>query len=122
MNFTDLLNRITNEDIIENTYLLDEMCNENIDNELCYDKLVKETDTKINEDLYSDLEVFEDFKGNKNTILEKLNNTNTDGGKFYLKKLLENPSNNFDYLNDKKKSFQNLFQVLENNQNEIQKF
>ena len=36
--------------------------------------------------------------------------------------LIENPSNNFDYLNDKKKSFQNLFQVLENNQNEIQKF
>jgi len=103
MNFTDLLNRITNEEIIENTNLLDEMCNENIDNDLCYDKLVKETDTKINEDLYSDLEVFQDFKGNENTILEKINKTYTDGGKFYLKKLLENPSSNFDYLNEKKK-------------------
>ena len=122
MNFTDLLNRITNEEIIENTNLLHEMCNENIDNDLCYDKLVKETDTKINEDLYSDLEVFEDFKGNENTILEKINNTYTDGGKFYLKKLLENPSSNFDFLNKKKNSLQNLFQVLESNQNEIQKF
>ena len=103
MNFTDLLNRITNEEIIENTNLLHEMCNENIDNDLCCDKLVKKTDTKINEDLYSDLEVFEDFKGNENTILEKINKTYTDGGKFYLKKLLENPSSNFDFLNKKKK-------------------
>jgi hypothetical protein len=122
MNVSNLFTKLTNDDIIENNNLLNEMCNKKIDNDLCDETLIKTKESKINGDLYSDLEVFEDFKGNENTLLEKINNTYTDGGKYYLKKLLENPSDNFNFLNNKKNSFQNIFQVLEKNKNDIQEF
>ena len=67
------------------------------------------------------MEIFEDFKGKNNTILEKIDNTYTDGGRNYLKKLLENPSDNYDFLNSKKESLLNLFKILKSD-NEIQKF
>jgi len=98
------------------------MCNKKLDNNLCNDYLIKATNIKINQDLYNDLEIFEDFKNNKNTLLEKLDNSNTEGGKFYLKKLLENPSNDLDFLNKKKNSINNLLNILHDNKNNIKDF
>ena len=105
MDIKNLLNRLTNEDIKENCKLLDHMCNENLDNNLCNDNLIYKSIIKENGDLYNDLEIFEDFKGKNNTILEKIDNTYTDGGRNYLKKLLENPSDNYNFLNSKKKVY-----------------
>tara|TARA_B100001093_G_C26806155_1_gene1005570 strand:+ start:232 stop:2061 length:1830 start_codon:yes stop_codon:yes gene_type:complete len=121
MDIKNLLNRLTNEDIKENCKLLDHMCNENLDNNLCNDNLIYKSIIKENGDLYNDLEIFEDFKGKNNTILEKIDNTYTDGGRNYLKKLLENPSDNYDFLNSKKESLLNLFKILKSD-NEIQRF
>ena len=121
MDIKNLLNRLTNEDIKENCKLLDHMCNENLDNTLCNDNLIYKSIIKENGDLYNDLEIFEDFKGKNNTILEKIDNTYTDGGRNYLKKLLENPSDNYDFLNSKKESLLNLFKILKSD-NEIQKW
>ena len=109
MNIKNLLNRFTNEDIKDNVNVLNELCDDKLENTITNDKLVVLTDTELNEDLYNDLEMFRDYKGNENTILNKIDNTKTDGGKFYLKKLLENPSDNYKFLNEKKNSLKKLF-------------
>ena len=116
MNVKNLLNKITNEDIKDNENILNEMCQEKLENSITNDKLIILKDTKLNDDLYDDLEMFKDYRGNDNTILNKIDNTNTNGGKYYLKKILENPSDNYTFLNNKKKSFENLFNVLESNE------
>ena len=103
MDIKNLFNRFVNEDIKDNEDILTEMCNEKLENNITNDKLIVLTDTEINEDLYQDLEMFRDYKGNEKTILNKIDNTKTDGGKFYLKKILENPSDNYKFLNEKKK-------------------
>lgn len=121
MNIKNLLNRFTNEDIKDNVNVLNELCDDKLENTITNDKLVVLTDTELNEDLYNDLEMFRDYKGNENTILNKIDNTKTDGGKFYLKKLLENPSDNYKFLNEKKNSLKKLFQVLESDEILIKK-
>ena len=121
MDFKNLLNKITNEDIKNNEDILNEMNYEQLENTITNEKLIVLTDNELNIDLYSDLEIFKDYKGNDNTILKKIDNTNTNGGKFYLKKILENPSNNFDFLNKKKNSLKNLFEILKNNEILIKK-
>ena len=125
MNVKNLLNTFSNklisEDIKDNENILNEMCEENLRNDIINEKLCVLTDTELNDDLYDDLEIFRDYKGDNNTILNKIDNTNTDGGKFYLKKILENPSDNYKYLNEKKQSFKNLFSVLEINEILIKK-
>ena len=122
MDIKNLLNRFVNEDIKDNEDILTEMCNEKLENNITNDKLIVLTDTEINEDLYQDLEMFRDYKGNEKTILNKIDNTKTDGGKFYLKKILENPSDNYKFLNEKKKSLNNLFTILEKDEILIKKF
>ena len=118
MNFKSLLNKCIHEDIkndIETLNNLQEDKLENIilNNSANANKLIKITKMNINTDLYNDLEMFTDYKGNDKTILTKINNTSTDGGNHYLKNLLENPSDNYEFLNEKKKSMKNLFNILE---------
>jgi len=122
MNIENLLNKFKNEDIKDNENILNEMCDEKLENTIINDKFVIITDTELNEDLYSDLEMFQDYKGNENTILNKINKTSTNGGKYYLTKLLKNPSDNFIFLNKKKESFKKIFKVLEKDGNLINKF
>ena len=122
MNIENLLNKFKNEDIKDNENILNEMCDEKLENTIINDKFVIITDTELNEDLYSDLEMFQDYKGNENTILNKINKTSTNGGKYYLTKLLKNPSDNYIFLNKKKESFKKIFKVLEKDGNLINKF
>ena len=115
MNFKSLLNKCIHEDIkndIETLNNLQEDKLENIilNNSANANKLIKITKMNINTDLYNDLEMFTDYKGNDKTILTKINNTSTDGGNHYLKNLSENPSDNYEFLNEKKKSMKNLYQ------------
>ena len=89
--------------------------NSDIINNVLDKKLIYNTNIKISNELYNDLEVFEDNKNNNNTVFSKLNKTYTKGGSYFLKKLLENPSNNIDFLNNKKVSLSKLFNIIKNN-------
>ena len=91
--------------------------NSDIINNVLDKKLIYNTNIKISNELYYDLEVFEDNKNNNNnnTVFSKLNKTYTKGGSYFLKKLLENPSNNIDFLNNKKVSLSKLFNIIKNN-------
>ena len=91
--------------------------NSDIINNVLDKKLIYNTNIKISNELYDDLEVFEDNKNNNNnnTVFSKLNKTYTKGGSYFLKKLLENPSNNIDFLNNKKVSLSKLFNIIKNN-------
>ena len=120
MNFKSLLNKCIHEDIKNDIETLNNLQEDKLENIILNNsenadanKLIKNTKMNINTDLYNDLEMFTDYKGNDKTILTKINNTSTDGGNHYLKNLLENPSDNYDFLNEKKQSMKNLFNILE---------
>ncbi len=113
MNLKNLLNKCIHQDIKNDINLLNDLREEKLENDIINDKLIKLTDMNINEDLYNDLEIFIDYKGNEKTILNKINNTFTNGGYHYLAKLLENPSDNYKFLNEKKLCLNKLFNILE---------
>ena len=64
MNVKNLLNKFSNklinEDIKDNENILNEMCEEKLENTIKNDKLVVLTDTELNDDLYD--EFFGDFE------------------------------------------------------------
>jgi DNA mismatch repair ATPase MutS len=104
--------------------LLQEISNKNNNDTYTDVKLIKNCDkynkfTEQTDNLYSDLEFFTDYKNGNKTIMSKLDKSYTKGGSYFLKQLLLNPSNNIDYLNLKKKSLQNLFKLIKNNENDI---
>jgi DNA mismatch repair ATPase MutS len=107
------------EDLQQNTELFINLINtkNNINEDFIDNDLIYKTNLRINTELYNDLEIFKDLKNDKNTVFNKLNNTSTIGGSYYLKKLLENPINNITFLNNKKNSLMNLFNIIENNKN-----
>ena len=122
MNIKNLLNRFVNQDIKDNQDLLDDMCNQNIDNPLCNPNLIKKSTIITNDNLYNDIEVFEDFKNNENTVFNSIDKTYTNGGQFYLKELLNNPLEDFNELLNRKNNLIKIFEKIKSSKNELQKF
>jgi DNA mismatch repair ATPase MutS len=62
--------------------------------------------TKFNTTLFRDLEFFEtyDSSSSANTIFNKLNNTNTLGGKYLIEYIIKNPIYDIEILNNRKNS------------------
>ena len=122
MNIKNLLNRFVNQDIKDNQDLLDDMCNQNIQNPLCNPNLIKKSTIIINDNLYNDIEVFEDFKNNENTVFNSIDKTYTNGGQFYLKELLNNPLEDYNELLNRKNNLIKIFENIKSSKNELQKF
>lgn len=122
MNIKNLLNRFINQDIKDNQDLLDDMCNQNIDNPLCNSNLIKKSTIITNDNLYNDIEVFEDFKNNENTVFNSIDKTYTNGGQFYLKELLNNPLEDYNELLNRKNNLIKIFENIKTSENELQKF
>lgn len=79
----------------------DENLEKKIENIIKIDNKIKLT--KLNESLYQDLEIFEDHLNNEsNSILSKIDKTQTIFGKYFLKNRLKNPTFDIEYLNNQK--------------------
>tara|TARA_B110000261_G_C13088405_1_gene358875 strand:- start:507 stop:2402 length:1896 start_codon:yes stop_codon:yes gene_type:complete len=127
MNINNIKNKLStlllSEDITCIKETFENLNNNNNDDELekniINKELIIKTNSKINKDLYSDLEIFIDYKNGSNTIFNKLNKTYTSGGKYYLKQLLLNPNSDIKYLNNKIISLDNLLNLIKNNEEDI---
>jgi DNA mismatch repair protein MutS len=72
-------------------------------------RLVPESNIKIKDTVYSDLEVFYNYKFKEdNTLFSVLDNSITIWGKYYLKEILSNPTSNVDILKQRQKIIKTL--------------
>jgi DNA mismatch repair ATPase MutS len=70
--------------------------------------------TKFNTTLFRDLEFFEtyDSTSSANTIFNKLNNTNTLGGKYLIEHIIRTPIYDIDILNNRKNSILSISEIF----------
>ena len=113
-------NEITIDDRID-ILLKDDFELENIiNNNLSLNKLFDNNKCNINDSLFIDLEILHDNLENKNnSILTKINRTNTLFGKYFLKNRLLNPTYNLDYLEEQKNNILNFIPNIELFENEL---
>ena len=111
------------EDLKNNKDILSELSSIEISKDYANLDLVKKSDLYDDENqknnFYNDLEFFVDYKNGTNTIFNKIDKTHTIGGSTFLKQLLLTPSSNIDFLNLKKNSLQQIFNLIKNGENNI---
>ena len=111
------------EDVKINKDILSEMSNREISKDYTNLDLIKKSDLYNDENqktnFYNDLEFFIDYKNGNKTIFNKIDRTHTNGGSTFLKQLLLNPSSNIDYLNSKKNSLEEIFNLIKNKQETV---
>ena len=114
---------IESEDIKNCKDILGDISNKKINTNFTNLDLIKKSDMynddKQKTNLYNDLEFFTDYTNGDKTIFNKINKTYTNGGSLLLKELLLNPNSNIDYLNLKKNSLEELFNLIKINENDI---
>jgi len=112
-------NELTIDDRIE-ILLNDDIELENIIDNNLLKNILENDNCNINESLFIDLEILYDNLQNKeNSILTKINKTNTLFGKCFLKNKLLNPTFNIDCLNKQKDNIQKIIPEINILENEL---
>ena len=112
-------NELTIDDHID-ILLNDDIELENIIDNNLLTNYFKNDNCNTNESLFIDLEILCDNLQNKeNSILTKINKTNTLFGKCFLKNRLLNPTFNIEYLNRQKDNIQKIIPEINIFENEL---